>query len=38
MSLHRQFMNTKITEINNNYYETWGYIIKQVVLTLIFNP
>ncbi len=24
MSLHRQFMNTKITEINNNYYETWG--------------
>ena len=24
MSLHRQFMNTKITAINNNYYETWG--------------
>ncbi|HCJ8468908.1 TPA: hypothetical protein NV714_002672 [Escherichia coli] len=24
MSQHRQFMNAKITEINNNYYETWG--------------
>lgn len=24
MNQHRQFMNTKITEINNNYYETWG--------------
>lgn len=24
MSQHRQFMNTKITEINNNYYDTWG--------------
>lgn len=24
MSQHRQFMNTKITEINNNYYQTWG--------------
>lgn len=24
MSQHRQFMNAKITEINNNYYDTWG--------------
>ena len=24
MNQHRQFMNTKIKEINNNYYETWG--------------